>query len=109
MLDFSQNHPPKEARKIWLSLLVEAHGSDLQNSLPAARSCSPDKDSPRIFYFHHHLKGIGSDNFHMLRCDLIGSLNGLVHGVCQKDIAEIFQGFFHDLPAGKRFQKTVYL
>ena len=73
------------------------------------RAVFSDKNSSCILNLHHILKGVGCDNLHMLRRNLIGCLNSLIHVLCDQDVAEIIQGLLDDLFSGENFYKALYL
>ena len=45
----------------------------------------------------------------MLRSNGIGSLHSLIHSFCQKDVAELIQGFLNDILSGKFLYKFIHL
>ena len=50
-----------------------------------------DKDGSGIADLHHYFKRVGRHDLQMLRCDLVCSLNRLVHRLCNQCVAIIVQ------------------
>ena len=55
-----------------------------------------DKDGSGIADLHHYFKRVGRHDLQMLRCDLVCSLNRLVHRLCNQCVAIIVQRFADD-------------
>ena len=51
-----------------------------------------DEDGARIADPGHDFKGIGRHDLQMLRCDLIGCVNGILHRLCHQDVTVIAPG-----------------